>query len=187
MVPSFSCECGRRFLNQNIDSLNEHRKFCGSNRFKNQKKIIRPFFKILPNSEVQFKRELKKTKRLQRRLSEQSIIKIIKEENRKLRSDLSLLKSVGKPFKESFYTSREWRSLRYKVLKLYGRVCMSCRASNKEIHVDHIVPRSVDPSRELDLENLQILCVDCNIGKGNTDCHDYRPSPEPENAVSNCK
>lgn len=77
--------------------------------------------------------------------------------------------------KEGFYTSKAWRELRYKALNLYGRICMSCKAKNIEMHVDHIKPRSKFPELELDLSNLQILCVDCNLGKSNYDQKDYRP------------
>ena len=45
---------------------------------------------------------------------------------------------------------------------------------NVELHVDHIKPRSKHPELELDINNLQILCKDCNLGKSNTDSIDYR-------------
>jgi 5-methylcytosine-specific restriction endonuclease McrA len=54
---------------------------------------------------------------------------------------------------------------------------MCCGASAKDgirIHVDHIKPRSKYPKIELDINNLQILCDDCNIGKGNWDETDWR-------------
>lgn len=78
-----------------------------------------------------------------------------------------------------FYKSEEWRSLRYRVLKKYGACCMACGRSKKDhnvvIHVDHIKPRSTHPNLQLNFDNLQVLCEDCNIGKGNKDCIDYRP------------
>ena len=76
--------------------------------------------------------------------------------------------------RDSFYMSPVWRKLRYFAIKLYGRTCMCCGAKNMPIHVDHIVPRSIDPGLSLDMNNLQILCEDCNMGKGNTDSIDYR-------------
>jgi 5-methylcytosine-specific restriction endonuclease McrA len=42
------------------------------------------------------------------------------------------------------------------------------------LHVDHIVPRYKAPHRSLDIENLQVLCRDCNIGKGAWDQTDWR-------------
>lgn len=78
----------------------------------------------------------------------------------------------------AFYESDEWRSLRYKALKLYGRVCCVCGAKPPDVilHVDHIKPRSLFPELELQLENLQILCKDCNLGKSNKDSIDWRVS-----------
>jgi len=89
----------------------------------------------------------------------------------------------GRPRKASvktdFYSSDEWRSLRYRVLRKYSGECMCCGRSKKKhnviIHVDHIKPRSRFPHLELSFENLQILCEDCNLGKSNTDCVDWRP------------
>jgi len=45
----------------------------------------------------------------------------------------------------NFYTSKEWRSLRYKVLRKYGAACQLCGATPKSgiiLHVDHVKPRS---------------------------------------------
>lgn len=75
----------------------------------------------------------------------------------------------------SFYLSMEWRVLRYKALIHYGRKCMLCNATNKELHVDHIKPISHFPELKLDFNNLQILCKDCNLGKSNKDISDFRP------------
>lgn len=77
----------------------------------------------------------------------------------------------------NFYSSRAWRNLRYKALKKYGAICHCCNVSRKQgkvMHVDHIKPRSKYPLLELRLDNLQILCEDCNLGKSNTDETDWR-------------
>lgn len=78
--------------------------------------------------------------------------------------------------KNCFYSSKEWKSLRYKALLKYGRQCLCC--GNKPPytiwHVDHIKPRSKFPKLELDINNLQILCEDCNLGKSNKDTTDFR-------------
>jgi 5-methylcytosine-specific restriction endonuclease McrA len=42
------------------------------------------------------------------------------------------------------------------------------------MHVDHIKPRSRFPHLELSLDNLQVLCAACNVGKGNRDEIDWR-------------
>ena len=83
-----------------------------------------------------------------------------------------------KPAPVDFFKSREWRELRYKVLAKYGSICMSCGRSPKVhgiiIHVDHIKPRIKYPKLELDEDNLQILCEDCNQGKSYIDETDWR-------------
>lgn len=73
-----------------------------------------------------------------------------------------------------FYETREWQELRYKILKKYGRKCMVCFRTNIELHVDHIKPISKFPELKLEESNLQVLCRDCNLGKGNKDTIDWR-------------
>jgi len=78
-----------------------------------------------------------------------------------------------------FFTSDEWRKLRVRVLEKYDCSCMMCGRSPKHhriiIHVDHIKPRSKYPELALEFNNLQLLCEDCNIGKGNRYETDWRP------------
>lgn len=74
-----------------------------------------------------------------------------------------------------FYETREWLSLRYQVLKKYGRRCMVCFATETIIQVDHIKPISKFPELALDESNLQVMCMACNLGKSNTDSIDWRP------------
>lgn len=84
-----------------------------------------------------------------------------------------------KQVKKAFYQSDEWRALRYQVLKKFGARCQCCGATAKDgrqIHVDHIKPRSKHPELELDITNLQVLCEDCNLGKLHLDETDWRPS-----------
>lgn len=73
-----------------------------------------------------------------------------------------------------FYSSREWLSLRYDVIEKFGRVCSACGKKAKSIHVDHIKPRSIFPELELDINNLQTLCPECNKGKSNRYTTDWR-------------
>lgn len=79
--------------------------------------------------------------------------------------------------KNDFYLSNEWLELRYKALKLNDGKCCCCGRGRKQgvyLHVDHIKPRSLYPSLQLDLSNLQVLCEECNIGKSNKDSTDWR-------------
>lgn len=77
-----------------------------------------------------------------------------------------------------FYSSREWFRLRYRAFKLYGRKCCLCGVQNTELHVDHVKPRSKFPELELKIDNLQILCRACNLGKGATDSICWRNQPD---------
>ena len=77
-----------------------------------------------------------------------------------------------------FYDSREWRRVRFMVLRKYGFVCMACGAKplpGIPLHVDHVKPRSKYPELELSIDNLQVLCRDCNLGKSNEFEDDLRP------------
>lgn len=62
-------------------------------------------------------------------------------------------------------------------LKKYGPRCQCCGAtpdSGAVMNVDHIKPRNLFPELALDVNNLQILCAECNHGKGNWDMTDWR-------------
>ena len=43
-----------------------------------------------------------------------------------------------------------------------------------KLNVDHIKPRKKYPKLALDVDNLQVLCNECNHGKGNRDDTDWR-------------
>jgi 5-methylcytosine-specific restriction endonuclease McrA len=77
-----------------------------------------------------------------------------------------------------FYKSDAWRALRFLALKASDGCCCLCGRSNRGhgiiLHVDHIKPRSRYPALALTLSNLQVLCEDCNMGKGNRDDTDWR-------------
>lgn len=79
--------------------------------------------------------------------------------------------------RDSFYDTDEWRRVRYMALKLHGGRCQCCGRSVAQgviLHVDHIKPRSKFPELALTVENLQVLCEDCNLGKSNKDDTDWR-------------
>lgn len=82
---------------------------------------------------------------------------------------------IAKRYGHSFYASEEWVRLRFRAFQLYGRSCMCCRTNDGEVHVDHIKPRSKYPALELDINNLQVLCRACNLGKSADSEEDYRP------------
>jgi len=78
---------------------------------------------------------------------------------------------------DKFLKSKEWRTLRYEVLRELEGLCQLCGRGRKQgviLHVDHIKPRSTHPELRLVKENLQVLCEDCNVGKSNLYEDDWR-------------
>ena len=71
-------------------------------------------------------------------------------------------------------------STRYEVLKRANKRFELCGVRDGDqgyedrlpLHVDHIVPRSKGGSNGI--ENLQVLCMACNLGKSNRDDTDFR-------------
>lgn len=99
-------------------------------------------------------------------------------EKRKAKRKRQAEKKKKRAESENFLKSYDWRKLRYATLKRYGGRCMACGRSVKDgarLNVDHIKCRKQFPELALDPENLQVLCGDCNHGKGNWDSTDWRP------------
>jgi hypothetical protein len=71
----------------------------------------------------------------------------------------------------------KWRQVRFEALRLSNGACCLCGARAKDgavLHVDHIKPKSLHPELAFDADNLQVLCADCNLGKGNRSDDDFR-------------
>ena len=82
-----------------------------------------------------------------------------------------------------FLKTFEWRKLRQEVIIESNQRCSCCGIRpdiNNEIYlcVDHILPRKSHPHLALDKSNLQVLCNECNHGKGNWDTTDWRVTQE---------
>lgn len=78
---------------------------------------------------------------------------------------------------DAFLSTFEWKALRMQALTLHGAKCQCCGATpsiGAVMNVDHVKPRKFYPELALKLDNLQILCHDCNHGKGNWDETDWR-------------
>ena len=78
---------------------------------------------------------------------------------------------------DDFLQSYEWRRTRVHALRNNDGRCELCGRSKKDgiqLHVDHIKPRKKYPESALDVNNLQVLCNECNHGKGNWDETDWR-------------
>lgn len=79
---------------------------------------------------------------------------------------------------KDFYSTRAWKILRYQAFEKYGNRCQCCGATPGDdvvLHIDHIKPKSTHPDLAMDLNNLQVLCAWCNIGKINQWDTDWRP------------
>ncbi len=90
------------------------------------------------------------------------------------------LKKQIRAVKNEFFLSREWQALRYQVLRNSNGRCELCgrgKPDGVSLHVDHIKPRSRYPELALEITNLQVLCEDCNMGKGNRCTRDWRGRP----------
>lgn len=80
---------------------------------------------------------------------------------------------------DDFYSSWDWKKLRYEAIKKYGRRCVCCgfvphNGSLNYLVADHIKPVSKHPKLALQIENIQIMCNDCNMGKSNAHTDDWR-------------
>lgn len=81
------------------------------------------------------------------------------------------------PKRCDIHNTTAWKKLRYFVLKRDGGKCVLCGRGAKDnvvLHIDHIKPASLYPELYYDIDNLQTLCQDCNLGKSNLDETDFR-------------
>ena len=88
------------------------------------------------------------------------------------------LKGMPDASSRAFLSSKAWKRVRLQALNLHGRACQICGCGAQQgavLNVDHIKPRALFPELALRLDNLQVLCGDCNEGKGNWDMTDARP------------
>jgi 5-methylcytosine-specific restriction endonuclease McrA len=60
--------------------------------------------------------------------------------------------------------SRRYRGQRERVFNRDGRMCQICGTDEGEMHIDHIIPRKSGGTHDLD--NLRVLCKNCNLRKG---------------------
>ena len=75
------------------------------------------------------------------------------------------------------YGSIKWKRLRYPVLRANNFKCCACNTSSVELHIDHIKPISKYPELAFSINNLQVLCKDCNLSKSNNYEDDLRRKP----------
>ena len=63
--------------------------------------------------------------------------------------------------------SRRYRVHKQRVFDRDGRICRYCGSDEEPLHIDHIIPRKVGGTH--DLENLQVLCKACNLRNSSKD------------------
>ena len=75
---------------------------------------------------------------------------------------------VSKEARQGLFSDPVYKVVRAAVLRA-SPWCKLCgmRPPSVVLNVDHIVPLTVDWSRRMDPNNLQVLCEDCNQGKSN--------------------
>lgn len=161
-----NANCNVRLSNIRKKEITRSQAYASNNLNTNPRKTnsIEKFYK--KNQKKKLTKALGKIKKLERIIYFQE--KYLTQLPKKIKNEIQA------PKKTDFYYTREWRELRYQALKKYGRTCMLCGESRTVIHVDHIKPRSKFPNLSLDINNLQILCENCNIGKSNKDSTDWR-------------
>ena len=62
--------------------------------------------------------------------------------------------------------SRRYRAHKERVFQRDGRICRYC-GNDENLQIDHIISRKNGGTH--DLENLQVLCRDCNLRKSSKD------------------
>src|SRR3990167_10699854 len=77
---------------------------------------------------------------------------------------------------KEFFSGPLWQILRFGAFSRHGNKCLCCGRQPPDVvlHVDHVKPRSKYPELAHDINNLQILCEDCNLGKSNDYETDFR-------------
>jgi len=74
--------------------------------------------------------------------------------------------------RKAFYSSPEWKLLRAQIIKDQGTTCADCGrhiSKVEDVTVDHKHPRSKHPELALTLDNLRVVCRQCNSRKGASD------------------
>lgn len=109
-----------------------------------------------------------------------ALLKKVKVHNRKKARRLKAKSQKPVDRYAAFYKSADWRRVRYDVLRNNDGRCELCGVSKHDgarLNVDHIKPLRLHWQLRLNPANLQVLCGQCNHGKGNRDDTDWREEP----------
>lgn len=91
--------------------------------------------------------------------------KVLTEENKKRVSE-TLQRLFEDPTKNPRWKGGKYPYWRLQAKKRDKHTCQGCGIKDEEVLVvDHIIPVSVDSSKELELSNLITLCANCHIKK----------------------
>jgi 5-methylcytosine-specific restriction endonuclease McrA len=63
---------------------------------------------------------------------------------------------------DTTYTDRARVEWRLNVYRRDGFLCRGCKTPGKRLNAHHILPKSVFPERQFDVDNGMTLCVDCH-------------------------
>lgn len=77
----------------------------------------------------------------------------------------------------TFYDSQRWMEARYDALRRGDGRCECCRRPPGDgviLTVNHVKPVKFFPELSCDQGNLQVLCEDCHVGKGDRDHTNWR-------------
>lgn len=101
-----------------------------------------------------------------------------------------MAKYVPKSLSKHFYASPEWRNSLARNLAIgHYNFCLCCGAGHRQAKLvaDHIKPVSKYWDLRLDPNNIQVLCEQCNQGKGAWDETDWRDYGSPANRILLCE
>ncbi|RST59698.1 HNH endonuclease [Siminovitchia terrae] len=94
--------------------------------------------------------------------------------NHKQYERIRTLTEEGRAYKR-FYSTKEWKSLRYQAFLRDGFCCVQC---GREAEVgDHIIPTKVRWDLRLDIDNVQSMCFECHNKKTAEDEQKYGICP----------
>ena len=77
-------------------------------------------------------------------------------------------------WESEFYNSAAWKRKRQKILRRDKFLCVECKRYGRRDSdgmpvaaetVHHIIPLEIDPTKKLDNDNLQSLCIACHNKK----------------------
>ena len=79
---------------------------------------------------------------------------------------------------KSLYNSAVWKRLTSYIYEREKGLCQRCGkfVFGKQAHNHHIIPVAVDPTLELEPDNIRLLCPECHIIEEHEDKQDNTPS-----------